>query len=368
MSQIFLKNLEILSCLSGAPGFEEPVRDYIAEVLSELGIEFTIDRLGNLICCVRGYDRDAKSRAVHFDAHTDEPAFMVKFIDPRGLIYTVPIGYFVLETVMGQRVRIITDFKAEKEIHGSFCARSFHKKTSGLNSVETLWIDVGATSGDMVRAMGIKPGNSVVFDAAFSPLNGGKRLLGKAFDDRAGCAVLMEAIRLLTETPPPVDIFFSFSVQEEFLLRGAPVVFNTLQSFYQAVPKVSISLDIGTCRVVSGGGLQVSSLEMGEGPGIKLRDKSEVSQYSHITNPRLVAIMESIANKYEIPFQYDFLSGCTNADIFASQQCGVYAGGIGFATRNTHSPVEIVDLEDLEATYAFVVALASEGAAFDVLP
>jgi endoglucanase len=208
----------------------------------------------------------------------------------------------------------------------------------------------------------------VVFDAAFAPLNNGRRFIGKAFDDRAACAVLLEAVRLLIASPPPVDVFFSFSAQEEFLLRGAQTVFNTIKSVYQAVPKVSISLDIGVCGVVAEGGTRLSPIEMGKGPAIKLRDKSGVSHYSHVTNPALVDIMEDIAHKAAIPYQYDFLTGCTNADVFACQECGVYAGGLGFAVRNTHSPVEIVDLGDLEATLALVAALASKGVAFDCLP
>ena len=365
MSQTLIGDLEILSRLPGAPGFEEPVRDYIAGVLSGLGVEHAADRIGNLICRVGGTESGGAERALHFDAHTDEPAFMVRRIDPRGLIYVVPIGYFVFETVVGQRVRIVTDFKGEKEVPGSFCVASFHGGAGGTKSVEDLWIDVGAASGDEVRAMGVKPGNSVVFDAPFALLGGGKRAMGKAFDDRAACAVLLEALRSLVSSPPPVDVLFSFSTQEEFLLRGAQTVFNSMKSVYGVVPKVSVSLDIGTCGTVVPG---ASPIETGKGPGIKLRDKSGVSAFSHVTNPRLVALMEDIACREGIPFQYDFLSGCTNADVFAYQECGVYAGGLGFATRNTHSPVEIVDIGDLLNTAAFVVALARNAAAFDVLP
>ena len=191
--------------------------------------------------------------------------------------------------------------------------------------------------------------------------------MGKAFDDRAACAVLLEAIKALVASPPPVDVFFSFSTQEEFLLRGAQVVFNTIKARYRTVPKVSISLDIGACGTVGVGGPRLSPIEMGKGPAIKLRDKSGVSHYSHVTNPFLVEIMENVARKNAIPWQYDFLAGCTNADVFACQERGVYAGGLGFAVRNTHSPAEIVDLGDLEATTAFVVALALEGNAFDSL-
>ncbi len=366
MPRTLIENLKILSCLPGAPGFEEPVSGHIAEELAELGVEHRTDRFGNLVCRIQGCEQGAKERAIHFDAHTDEPAFMVKYIDPRGLIGIAPIGYFLFETVVGQRVRVVTDFRAEKEIRGCFGVKSFHTNSQSANSIEDLWIDVGAASDDEVRAMGIKPGNSVVFDAAFISLSGGSRVMGKALDDRAGCAALLEAIRVLMTATPPVDVLFSFSAQEEFLLRGAQTVFRTFETVYKVVPKVSISLDIGTCGTV--GGLQASPMEMGRGPGIKLRDKSAVSQYSHVTNPRLVGIMEEIAYRNDIAFQYDFLSGCTNADVFAYQGSGVYAGGLSFATRNTHSPVEIADVSDLEATIDFVVALARDGGAFDALP
>lgn len=367
MSEFLLQNLEILSNLPGAPGFEEPVVDCISGVLSGLNVDFKIDRIGNLVCCIKG-DREGQQKdVIHFDAHTDEPGFMVKNIDSHGRIFITTIGFFVLETVIGQRVKIITDFKGEEHVKGTFCVKSVHAKVEKSDSLDHLWIDIGETSREAVQNLGIKPGNSVVFDAPFSLFNGGKRMLGKALDDRAGCAVLLDAIRLLNKDTLPNDVYFSFSSQEEFLLKGAHAVFNTIKSLYGVVPKISISLDIGICGAPSGFEASFSGLEMGKGPGIKVRDKSNVSHYSHVTNPRLVAILEEIAVRNNIPFQYDFLPGCTNADVYGTYDCGVYAGGLGFATRNSHSPVEIVDLDDLKATSDFVVAIAKESEAFDSL-
>jgi len=211
------------------------------------------------------------------------------------MIYTATIGYFNFDSVTGQRVRVITDFKGKKEIKGSFCVQSVHDSVLKSRSLENIWIDVGATSRNSVLEMGIKPGNSVVFDAPFCLLNGGKRALGKAFDNRASCAILLDSIYLLLKNPPPYDVFFSFSTQEEFILRGAHTVFNTIKRLNDAVPKISISLDIGICCVTSTSDPQTLTMEMGKGPGIKIRDKSNVSHYSHVTPPRLVAILEQMA-------------------------------------------------------------------------
>ncbi len=365
----FIDDLKILSELPGAPGYEEPVANYIKLQLDKKNVEWHSDRLGNVVCRVKGRSQNSSLNTLHLDAHMDEPAFMVKYIADNGLVYVTPIGYFIPETVLGQRVKIITSFDGTEYAKGTFCVKSFHggqQSGSSAMAFDDIWIDVGAASANDVREMGVKPGASVVFDASFSVLCN-DRVMGKAFDDRGGCAVLLDAIDTLLEKQPFNDVVFSFSVQEEFLLRGICAALDTIKEVYNVSPKVSLCLDIATCGEVAGGGFKSSPIKMGAGFGIKLRDKSGVSQFSHVTSPRLVSILEGCAVEANIPFQYDFLAGCTNADIIPSHSNKIYAGGLSYATRNTHSPVEIVDLRDMQYLSDFIVAIALKEDCFSSL-
>ena len=311
MKDSLITHLSQLTGLSGAPGFEDQVRNYIKAVLEGSSIkDIFVDGMGNLLCKIQGSDPRAQS--VHFDAHMDEPAFMVKYIDPKGFIYITPLGYFSDVMVLGQRVVISTP---TGNVQGVFCVKSFHMKDNKgpqAIDIEDLWVDIGAGSEKEVNEMGIRPGRAVTFLSPFTRL-GNNLVMAKAIDNRGACAALLCAIEELSRNPPNSTVFCSFSVQEEFLLRGAHTVFPAMSFAFNATPSVSICLDIGVAGDMPGIPYHRSPLILGRGFGIKLRDKSSVSSYSHVVPPTLVDAMETVAIKSGLAYQYDFLSGCTNA-------------------------------------------------------
>jgi endoglucanase len=357
MTDNLLTHLTCLTGFSGAPGFEDQVRNYLKKNMEDCGIkDIFIDGLGNLLCTIQGTDPAAG--CIHFDAHMDEPAFMVKYIDPAGFIYITPLGYFSDMMTLGQRVVVSTP---AGEVPGVFCVKSFHMKdgkSSNIIDMEDMWIDIGATSEQEVKKAGIRPGRAVTF---FSPLTrlGNDLIMAKALDNRAACAVLLCALEELSQNPPVATIVFSFTVQEEFLLRGAHTVFPAIAHAFGFTPSVSICLDIAVAGDLPGTPYHRAPLTMGKGFGIKLRDKSSVSSFSHVVPHKLVDVMEAVAVKAGLPYQYDFLSGCTNAEIFALQELGIPCGGIGIPCRYIHSPVEMVHIGDLLNARKYVQALGN---------
>ena len=203
MKDNLLIHLAHLTDLSGAPGFEDQVRNYLKKVLEKCGIkDIFVDGLGNLICMLQG--TDPKAKTIHFDAHMDEPAFMVKYIDPKGFIYITPLGYFSDIMVLGQRVVICTP---KGDVPGVFCVKSFHMK-DGKNSqtidIEDLWVDIGACSEQEVKELGIRPGRAATFLSPFTRL-GNNLVMAKAIDNRG--SLCSTALRHEGSVRKPTQIY-----------------------------------------------------------------------------------------------------------------------------------------------------------------
>lgn len=354
-----MESLGELAKLQGPPGFEDPVREFLRKAIEELpGTEFAIDGIGNLLVRIRG--RSPSARKVLIDAHMDEPCFMVKYVDDNGFLYFVQLGYISETVIVGQPV-IIHGRKGP--IAGVFGVQSFHLSSppelrDGLVS-DDMWIDVGAESRESVYAMGIRSGSPATFASVVQPMGDGC-MMGRAMDNRTGCAIGLELARALSGNPIEGDVFLSFSVQEELILRGSAPVIRGLERYFGATPDVAIALDISTAGDFPGVPQRKSPIALRKGPGIKVYDRSVKSHYSHVVPLRLVEEIERIASERGVPIQYDFLPGSTNADIFALEGSGILTGGISVPCRYTHSPVETVFLGDMQKALILVLAICEE--------
>ncbi|MCG8483325.1 MAG: M20/M25/M40 family metallo-hydrolase [Clostridia bacterium] len=339
------ETLKEMSELNGASGFEHEISNYVIEELKRLNIDnYFLDTMGNLYIKVEGTNAD--SPIVLLDAHMDEPSFMVKYIDDEGYIYVVQTGLFSPNILLGQRVRIQTK---EGTVKGCFGIKSYHISEGSTTPIlDDMWIDVGAKSKKDVLKLGIKPGFPVLFDEPFVELANGF-VMGKAFDNRTGCTVLLEVIRELAQNRAESTVYLTFSVQEELMLRGANVIFNGIKKFFGKIPDFCIAYDI----CLGGDTPQVKKnkapIELGKGAGIKVLDRSRASaHFINIVPRKVIDYFLQLCEKENIPFQNDFLSGTTNANMFAIEDIGVLTGGLSIPCRYTHSPVEIVCLNDLK--------------------
>lgn len=351
------ETLRALTERHGAPGFETSIRSYLEERLEKAGIrDRFVDTLGNL--CVRIPGSDQQAPVLHLDAHMDEPCFIVRYVDENGHVYVAPLGYMADNLLMGQRVAICTE---SGEVKGAFGVNAFHssgdREKGSVLSQEDLWIDIGAEDQDAALSAGVKPGMPVVFDEPCIKLLSGN-LMAKALDDRVGCAVLLKTLEQLSRLSLPATILASFSVQEELLLRGSCTIYNGFRKHFGILPDLCLVYDICSCGDVPYAKRQKAVVSLGKGPAIKLYDKSSVSHYAHVVPRRVVTFLENCCNQEHIPFQYDLLSGSTNADQFSLDGTGVLTGGISLPCRYTHSAVEIVNLSDAEQAVSLSCAAA----------
>ncbi len=313
----------------GPSGFEGQVRDAIRDLIKPL--EGTVDAMGNLV--VRKGKKQKNGSRIMVAAHMDEIGVMVSHIDENGFARFSPIGGVYARNCVGGRVRFAD---------GTLGAIGLEKQDSGekLPGLEKFYIDTGATNRKDSR---VKIGDAACFDRSFEET--GTRLISKAMDDRVGCAVMVEAIKQIRETPH--ELVFVFSTQEEVGLRGATA------AAYSVEAEIGISVDV----TLTGDTPRANhmAVRMGKGPAIKVRDGGMIS------DPRLVKAMSTAAEKARIPYQLEVLEeGTTDARVMQISRAGMPAGCLSIPCRYVHSPSEMVDYNDVENSVKLLVAILSQ--------
>lgn len=314
----------------GPSGFEAGVRKMIQAEIEGLADEVRVDALGNLIA--RKGQPGGGGQRIMLSAHMDEIGVMVTHIDENGFVRFTTIGGVRPHTCYGSRVRFVNG------VCGMIGGERLESPDK-VHTFEQLFIDVGAAS----RAeCPLRVGDAGVFDRPLLDL--GKRLVSKAMDDRVSCAVLIETLRQVKETPN--EVYFVFSTQEEVGLRGATT------AAYAVDAEIGISVD------VTGVGDTPKALKMevslGKGPTVKVRDGGMIS------DPRLVQFMAHSAEQAGIPYQLEILEGgTTDARAMQVTRAGVPVSCVSIPTRYIHSPSEMVDVDDVLNAVKLLTALVS---------
>lgn len=328
MKSLIQKLVEVAS----PSGYEKPVRDLIRAEVEPYADHIRVDTMGNLIA-TRGTVQEGGLK-VMIAGHMDEIGVVVSHIDERGFLRIQPIGGVRPGSCLGGRVRFLDGRSG----------MIFSERLDDPNRMpafENLYIDVGATSREN---SGVRVGDIAVFDRPFVDL--GDRLLAKAFDDRIGCAIMIEAMRRMAEEKisSPHQIFFVFTTQEEVGTRGATT------SAYEIDPDLGLSVDV-TPAGDTPKGWRVDT-QLGKGPAIKVRDGGMLA------DPRVVEWMVRTAEKAGIPYQMEVLEmGSTDARAIQLARAGVPAGCLSIPNRYTHSPSEICDYNDVQNSVRLMVEL-----------
>jgi endoglucanase len=194
--------------------------------------------------------------------------------------------------------------------------------------------------------MGISPGDPVVPDSYFAIMNGTQSYAGKAWDDRVGCAVLIEAARRLKASGHPNQVFFVATVQEEIGLRGAHASTAIVK------PDIGIAIEGGVTGDSGGARPDESQVRLGAGPGLFLYDTSA------LPNRKLVSLVRRTAASRQIPLQFDLVQGY--GDDSAEMQTvngGAPTVNLVVPARYTHVHNGIINRRDFDRTVDLVVAL-----------
>lgn len=315
---------------TGPSGFEDAVRALIRAEIEPYADDISVDALGNLIARKQGIGNGLK---VMLAAHMDEIGVMVTHISKEGFLRFTNIGGVYTHTLLGGRVQF-----ANGTIGVIYSDRILDR--SRLHPLNKHYIDVGASSPEDCP---VGVGDAAAF---VRPLVvQGRRLSAKSMDDRIGCAVAIEALRRLDQTPH--EVYFVFSVQEEVGVRGAQTAANRIN------PDVGIAIDV----TLTGDMLEARpmAVSLGKGPAIKVKDTGMIAHTG------LVRLMRRRAEEADIRYQLEVLEGgSTDARAIQIANAGSAAGALSIPCRYVHSQSETVDADDVENSVRLLVEILSK--------
>jgi putative aminopeptidase FrvX len=327
--EAYLKDLvRQLTQVHGPSGYEGAVREVIRAQVEPVADLVRVDRLGNLHAVIGA---GGGGRKVMLAAHMDEIGLMVTHIDDNGFARFTQIGGLWPATLLGNR------FVFAEGVIGIVNVESYHKRPQ-VDNLEKLYLDLGAQDR---ASCPVRVGDVATCDRSFLDL--GSRWVGKAIDDRVGCAILIGAMRRLAGQTA-YEIHFVFTVQEELASQGA------LTSAFAIQPNVSLAVDVtGTGDFPEASPLPVA---LGKGPAILVADRTT------LVHPGVKDWMVRTAESKRIPYQLEVITGIsTDAEKMQQAGAGSAAGVLSIACRHLHTPSEMVDAGDVEYALELTVAL-----------
>jgi len=342
-----LQTLRKLAAVQGPPGREEAVAREVAALIEPHVDEVRADALGNVIATL---GRSGRGETVMVAAHLDQPAFIVTEVDTRGRLRVSPVGRMEPLSYIGCRV---TGGRGTPGVVAPDEGGSWKELTA-----DKIHVDVGAADRDEALAltavgdMFCPQGSLVEMGPA------GTFVVSPALDDRAGCAVLVEAARRLEH--PAATVHFVFTVQGAVAPRGARPAAHALE------PDFGLSVDITPAGAAKGR----SEVVLGKGPALRVKDAG------YVAPPAVRERLARAAGAAGLPLQIEVLpsdgSGgdqAAEAAVVQRSRTGVPAGAIGLPARHAGTPALAVSLEDLEGTVRLLVSLlTSEGRRGSVPP
>lgn len=336
--------LEKLTNTPGISGHEEQVRNIIEKEIEPYVDRIQTDLMGNLICTKLG---NINNPSIMLAAHMDEVGAIVRYIDSDGYIFFNTIGGIFDQTLLNQKMVIHTK---KGKYFGVIGSKPPHvMKDSEYDKVikkEDMFIDFGATSQGDAEKMGIEIGNQITFDSQFTTLNN-DIVSGKAFDNRAGCVMLIETIKRMKDVKATVHAVFT--VQEEVGLKGAKT------SAYKLNPDFAFATDVTIAGDHPGILLKDSNIKIGLGPAIIVSDGGGRG----IIVPKIIIDkIKNVSNEYNIPIQLEASDGgTTDGMAIHLTREGIPTGVISIPTRYIHTPHSVISMKDLETSIVLVTKI-----------
>ena len=337
------KLLQQLADAPGPPGFEDPVRAIMVGEMKPLTTALLrYDGMGSVIA-----QQGASGPRIMIDAHMDELGGMIRRVTPNGFLSMQMLGGWLDQALPDQRWIILG---SKGPVHAVTGIRDVHvippNERNEVFPRNSIFLDVGAHNAAEVAAMGVTQGDPVVPDSPFLVLNGTDNYLAKAWDDRVGLAVLIEAMRRTASRPHANQLFFVATTQEEVGLRGARAATEVVK------PDIGIAIEGGVSGDVPGAHPEETQAHLGGGPGLFLFDSSAIA------NPKMVAFVRRVATENHIPLQEDLVQGY--GDDSAEMQ--TVAGGaptvnLVVPVRYTHAHNGIMNRQDFDKTVDLVTDL-----------
>lgn len=329
----------LLARLSEAPGVsgdEGAVRRILTEAVRDRVDALRTDTIGNLFTLKRGTDASS-AFPVLVAAHMDEVGLMVTEIGEDGALAFEVVGGIDARVLASQALRVGAD-----AVPGVVGLKPTHLAAPGekdqVPTVKGLRIDIGAEDKAAAARL-VRRGDYAVFDTALVDL--GPTLLGKAFDDRGGCAILAA----LLEDRQAYDLHAVFTVQEEVGLRGARVAAHAV------APRAAFVLECGTTDDSPRKRDDTPVMRLGAGPAITVMDRSMIADRGLVRH--LVATAEARGIPYQIRAPK---GGGTDGGRIHLARAGVPTAVVSLPCRYLHAPASLISKSDFRHALALMRA------------
>ncbi len=322
--------LKQLSEAVGVSGQETAVRLMIKDLIAPHVDEWQVDPMGNLIAIKKG--TGAVDLKVMVDAHMDEVGLMVTAVETNGTFKFAPVGGFDDRALLGKVVQV-----GSKRVPGVIGCQPIHLATTSERQKivprSSMRIDIGSADKDGGKGK-VAVGDRAAFLTPYEEL--GRVALGKAFDDRAGCAILIE---LLRQPPYPFDLVATFTVQEEVGLRGAQAAAFRVQPDVAFILDCTPAYDLPVPPHVD----ESPNVHLGRGPAVYVMDRSSIQ------DPRLVSYLLRTAAENDLCVQVRRPGGGgTNTGSIQRTAGGSAVATVSLPGRYLHAPCSMIDLDDYD--------------------
>lgn len=329
----------------GASGFEQDVRKLLINYWADQEVAYKVDGMGNLLGWQKKQSIDKPTILVM--AHMDEVGFLVSKINDGGFISLNPLGGWVDHVLWSQKWAIRKpDGHYIYSISGMDAPHVLSDFTKTPHADKSmLFLDTGLSKSELIE-QGIRPGMPVVPAQRFQVLHG-KKYAAKAFDDRAGLAVMIDLMRQINKDPSLLDqvnIVYAATVQEELGMRGSKTVYDSLK------PDIVLNIEAGIARDYPTQFTKDDMPRLGMGPSLFVYDASMMP------NQNLVQKIADVASLNRIPIQWELENSYgQDASCLQSAGKGMPAINIGIPIRYAHSHIGIMDRDDYDNTLRLLI-------------
>ncbi len=340
-------NIDLLRRLSSAraiSGQEDDARQIIIAAIEGQVEELRVDTLGNILASKPGSQGAGRPR-VMVTAHMDEIGLVVRGITAEGLLRCYNVGGIDARILPGLRVAV-----GAEALPGVVLWKPIHLGREQKSvPLDKLHVDIGARDRAEAARL-VRPGDMITFAEGFSQPGPGS-VRGKALDNRAGCALLVE---LLQDAAWPCDLLVAFTCQEEIGLRGAQVAAQALQPDVAIVLETTPAHDLPDLSAdaderAGGGPAFNPATRLGAGPALTVMDTRM------ITDPRLLAWLRAGARAAGIPLQLKSMrGGGTDGGAIHIAGSGVPTAVVAMPARYVHGPAALLRVSDYDHTLALL--------------
>ncbi|MEO1783011.1 glutamyl aminopeptidase [Enterococcus diestrammenae] len=342
MEERTYQRIKTLTEMQATSGFEGPIREYMRKEMTPLVDEIQQDGLGGIFG-IRHHEA-ADAPRIMVAAHMDEVGFMLTDITPRGLFKVVPLGGWNPYVVSAQRFTLIAATGKNYPVISASVPPHLLRGTGGGQAnvtVDSILFDAGFESKEEALEFGVRPGDTIVPAVETIKTANGKNIISKAWDNRYGCTVVLEALEALKEEKLGHTLIAGANVQEEVGLRGSKVSTTKFKPDLFFAVDCSAADDQTTTTGTFG--------HLGEGTLMRIYDPGLIML------PRLREYLLDTAETNHIPYQYFVSKGGTDAGAAHTSNEGIPSTVIGVCGRYIHTHQTMFSIADFDAAREMLI-------------